>query len=378
MARIAPYHCQHPRGFAWILLLLLVSAGSASADLQDIQRLRERFERAPTSTAIQERYASAVLEFAGDAATPQAMKEALKQVKLLQVDLPEVVWAGQVEEDLTNRLIASATSRRQTRQETREQERVRALANKANALLDLGELDAAGETIDRISRVAPQAEVIGSLQARLASLLPTKPPSEEPAAASPQRESRVVTRGNGAPQTSANPQTTTNFLLLGVIGVGTLALLGGGVLILRGGGKEPEVEAAPITMDALSDSQPFVNTDDPDDGDMAGKLGQVHIMNLIQFLNQERSTGVVSIKSPLGTGRIFFRDGEIDNARYGSATGTKAVFSILQLKEGTFKFTTQEVERTDTIRRSVPHLMLDYLSKQDEDERDRNNPRGVH
>lgn len=71
---------------------------------------------------------------------------------------------------------------------------------------------------------------------------------------------------------------------------------------------------------------------------MAGKLAEMPPGELFQALNINQKTGVLTLKSPIGSACLYFRDGQIVGANYEKREGRDAFFEILKIKNGRFKF----------------------------------------
>lgn len=76
----------------------------------------------------------------------------------------------------------------------------------------------------------------------------------------------------------------------------------------------------------------------PETSDFRGDLAQVSVVDLLQLLSVNRRSGALTLQTPLGTGEIRFSDGEVSDALYRRLEGKKALFRLLDEKEGTFSF----------------------------------------
>ncbi|HEU5393874.1 MAG TPA: response regulator [Candidatus Methylomirabilis sp.] len=68
-----------------------------------------------------------------------------------------------------------------------------------------------------------------------------------------------------------------------------------------------------------------------------GKLRDMSLVNLIQFLELEKKTGILSILSEGRSGHLYFQDGKIVNALQGSLRGEGAVYRLLSWSDGDFE-----------------------------------------
>lgn len=72
---------------------------------------------------------------------------------------------------------------------------------------------------------------------------------------------------------------------------------------------------------------------------MMGKLDDIVPSILLQMLNMNQQTGILSLELTGGKGLIYFRDGEIVEAEYDQKDNIEAFYEIMKQKEGRFKFT---------------------------------------
>ncbi len=71
---------------------------------------------------------------------------------------------------------------------------------------------------------------------------------------------------------------------------------------------------------------------------MAGKLSDITPTELLQTLNVNQKTGVLSLLSTKGEASLVFREGMLVRAEYNSLKNEEAFFKVLSEKEGRFKF----------------------------------------
>jgi hypothetical protein len=100
---------------------------------------------------------------------------------------------------------------------------------------------------------------------------------------------------------------------------------------------------------------------------LLGNFAIVSMFDVIQIIENNRLSGVLSVRSPSVNGEIQFNGGQIVGAQSGSKTGLAGLRSFLDVTEGTFEFTRSEVVHRPTINATNNmSLMLDLLKK-DED-----------
>jgi len=68
-----------------------------------------------------------------------------------------------------------------------------------------------------------------------------------------------------------------------------------------------------------------------------GKLRDMSLVNLIQFLELEKKTGILSIVSETRSGHLYLQEGKIVNAVQGTLRGVEAVYRLLNWTDGDFE-----------------------------------------
>jgi pSer/pThr/pTyr-binding forkhead associated (FHA) protein len=101
---------------------------------------------------------------------------------------------------------------------------------------------------------------------------------------------------------------------------------------------------------------------------MKGKLSEVALVELLQFLEHNRKTGTLWIRGPV-EGEFYLREGRIVHAVSGSVTGEEAAYKLLHLVDGTFEMDSTTPECKQTIQVSTAGLIFEALRKADEQAR---------
>jgi CheY-like chemotaxis protein len=94
---------------------------------------------------------------------------------------------------------------------------------------------------------------------------------------------------------------------------------------------------------------------------LTGDLSQLGLSSIMTFLEMERKSGILVIRSR-ETARIFFRGGQPMSASFDDREeprGAEAVYRMLTWGKGKFSFTDVEVEMEDQIQASTTHLLLE-------------------
>lgn len=100
--------------------------------------------------------------------------------------------------------------------------------------------------------------------------------------------------------------------------------------------------------------------------EIEGSLGQISLVDLLQIFTLNRKTGLLEIKTADAEGRIYVHDGGVVHAGTGRHRAEKALFRLLQWREGTFAFIPEQVTGDLNIRRGTDMLLLEGARQADE------------
>jgi len=103
---------------------------------------------------------------------------------------------------------------------------------------------------------------------------------------------------------------------------------------------------------------------------LLGNFAIVSMFDVIQLIENNKLTGVLTVVSPAAKGEIQFNDGHIVGAQNGE-TGIEALKTFLDVTEGSFEFKRSDTPYPRTIESSGNmSLMLDLLQVVDGELRD--------
>jgi hypothetical protein len=97
-----------------------------------------------------------------------------------------------------------------------------------------------------------------------------------------------------------------------------------------------------------------------------GAVGSVPLVDLLQVWSMNGFSGLVTVTSRGGVGRIYFGDGAIVHADAEGVVGEAAISTIIGWPEGSFELFPNTAALTRTIEKSVSHLLLDVHRVLDE------------
>ena len=100
--------------------------------------------------------------------------------------------------------------------------------------------------------------------------------------------------------------------------------------------------------------------------EISGNLGQIFLPDLWQMLSMNRKSGILQVDSDRISGSVYMERGEIISAVTRSAVGEKALFRLIPLKEGTFRFLPGKVGVRRTIFTPGQQAILEGMRQDDE------------
>lgn len=101
----------------------------------------------------------------------------------------------------------------------------------------------------------------------------------------------------------------------------------------------------------------------------AGSLSEFRIGDVIQLLDIAQKSGILSVKTPEGEGKIYLREGQIMKAEYGRHKNEGAVYRLVDAREGTFSFIQKAVDVDRAIEATNTALLLEAFRLKDESTR---------
>ncbi|MBI5561506.1 MAG: response regulator [Deltaproteobacteria bacterium] len=111
---------------------------------------------------------------------------------------------------------------------------------------------------------------------------------------------------------------------------------------------------------AVKDSGGFAS------GEIEGRLRQMSLADILQFLHLNKKEGVLKISSADMTGNVFIKEGQIYNAVSGNVEKEKALFRLLQWTEGKFEFIPSPIAVTKKISTSTGNILMEGMRQIDE------------
>lgn len=108
----------------------------------------------------------------------------------------------------------------------------------------------------------------------------------------------------------------------------------------------------------------------PSDGILRGSLSQMNVVDLVQSLEMGRKSCSLTMTNADDKCELYFSQGQVKHAAYGSTTGDEAVFKVLRWTDGNFQvdFDGKSTQQTTTL--NTQGLLMEGLRQLDEAHRD--------
>src|SRR5499427_914055 len=108
----------------------------------------------------------------------------------------------------------------------------------------------------------------------------------------------------------------------------------------------------------------------PSDGVVRGNLSQMNVIDLMQSLEMGRKSCRLSLSNEGEKCEVFFVEGQVKHATYGSLVGDEAVFKVLRWTGGNFQLNFEGKTDQETTKLNTQGLLMEGLRLLDESARD--------
>ena len=106
------------------------------------------------------------------------------------------------------------------------------------------------------------------------------------------------------------------------------------------------------------------------DGVVRGSLAQMNVIDLVQSLEMGRKSCLLTLTNDGDKCDLYFVDGQVQHAAYGSLTGDEAVFKVLRWTGGNFQINFEGKTKQQTTTLNTQGLLMEGLRLLDESKRD--------
>ena len=111
-------------------------------------------------------------------------------------------------------------------------------------------------------------------------------------------------------------------------------------------------------------------------GNLSGTLANMGVVDLLQLMESGRRSGIVHLStdrlrsggfvSEQARGTLFFREGQVVDARVSKLAGVDAIYRMLLWDDGVFELEFQEISRDDIIDSPTQTILLEGMRRVDE------------
>src|ERR1700737_398652 len=108
----------------------------------------------------------------------------------------------------------------------------------------------------------------------------------------------------------------------------------------------------------------------PSDGVGRGNLSQMNVIDLMQSLEMGRKSCQLTMTKDGEKCEVFFAEGQVKHATYGSLVGDEAVFKVLRWTGGNFELNFEGKTGKTTTQLNTQGLLMEGLRLLDESQRD--------
>src|SRR5580700_4004764 len=112
----------------------------------------------------------------------------------------------------------------------------------------------------------------------------------------------------------------------------------------------------------------------PSDGVVRGNLAQMNVIDLMQSLEMGRKSCQLKLNNAGDKCEVFFAEGQVKHATYGSLIGDEAVFKVLRWTGGNFELNFEGKTDQETTKLNTQGLLMEGLRLLDESQRDGGEP----
>lgn len=106
------------------------------------------------------------------------------------------------------------------------------------------------------------------------------------------------------------------------------------------------------------------------DGVVRGSLAQMNVIDLVQSLEMGRKSCLLTLSNGGDKCEMYFKDGQVPHALYGSLKGDPAVFKVLSWTGGNFQINFDGKTKQQTTTLNTQGLLMEGLRLLDESRRD--------
>jgi hypothetical protein len=103
---------------------------------------------------------------------------------------------------------------------------------------------------------------------------------------------------------------------------------------------------------------------------LRGSLLQMNVIDLVQSLEMGRKSCSLTLTNKDDKCELYFKEGQVSHATYGSLMGDPAVFKVLRWTDGNFEVNFEGKTTQQTTQLNTQGLLMEGLRQLDEAQRD--------
>jgi CheY-like chemotaxis protein len=120
-----------------------------------------------------------------------------------------------------------------------------------------------------------------------------------------------------------------------------------------------------------------ISSSSSSDGIVRGSLAQMNVIDLVQSLEMGRKNCLLTLTKGGEKCEMYFTDGQVPHAAYGSLSGDAAVFKVLQWTGGNFQINFDAKTKEQSTTLNTQGLLMEGLRLLDESRRDSGSEGGI-
>ncbi|HMZ78918.1 MAG TPA: response regulator [Acidobacteriota bacterium] len=97
--------------------------------------------------------------------------------------------------------------------------------------------------------------------------------------------------------------------------------------------------------------------------DLSGRLSEMSVVELLQFLDSKKNTGILTLRSKPHKAWVYISDGRVINATMDSIQGRMVIYKTVYWLTGDFEFRSCQVNPTDTIELPTQTLVVEAIRR---------------
>ena len=98
---------------------------------------------------------------------------------------------------------------------------------------------------------------------------------------------------------------------------------------------------------------------------LKGNLEDLSVVDLVQFVHQTHKTGALVLNGDGGEAQLFYRDGDLIDARLGNEAGLEVLVRTVDWSRGEFEFQQGVEAQAETIQMDLHRAVMNAVKIRD-------------